>query len=365
MLHNARVNAEHLPATARDVDGGSYLQVFLIAAVVAMLGTRFYLSLTGFPRIGRGELHFAHLLWGGLLMLVALVLSLSLVGRRAKWLSAVVGGAGFGLFIDELGKFVTADNDYFFQPTIALIYVVFVGLFLVFRALERRSLSSTELLANAANQLPDLVLGGASHTEVARTLALLERADAEGPFAVALREAVGGTVCTPDRPPSLVVRMAQRAWHLYGRLREQPHFERAIELLFVVQAGFGLLGILGVASFGSSMVVSGGVSASSLAISDSVCGLVSLGLVLIGVIRLRQGGRLAAYRWFERSLLVSILFTQVILFWEDQLAAIGGLAWNLALLSSLQFAIHQEEGRRAVAALRDPQSRSLVSGSGA
>jgi hypothetical protein len=44
--------------------------------------------------------------------------------RRA---AAIVGGVGF--FIDELGKFITEDNNYFYNPAAALIYLIFIGLF--------------------------------------------------------------------------------------------------------------------------------------------------------------------------------------------------------------------------------------------
>src|SRR5919198_1157415 len=160
---------------ARDFDAGAYLQDFLVATVASILLTRLFLGLTGFPRLGGGGLHVAHMLWGGLLMLLALVLLLALLGKRTKRLAAVIGGAGFGLFVDELGKFITADNDYFFQPTIALIYSLLVLLFLAFPALERRSLSTEECLANAADMLREVVMGGATEVEIGRTLALLER----------------------------------------------------------------------------------------------------------------------------------------------------------------------------------------------
>ena len=84
-------------------------------------------------------------------MLVALVLLLAFVGRSMQRAVALLGGAGFGLCIDEVGKLVTSSNDYFFQPAVTLIYAVFVAIFLRFRTIERgRRFTSRELVANAS-----------------------------------------------------------------------------------------------------------------------------------------------------------------------------------------------------------------------
>ena len=198
-------------AAARDFEAGAYLQGFLIAAVAAVLLTRLLLEMTGFPRVGGGGLHVAHMLWGGLLMLVALILLLAVIGKRTKRLAALLGGAGFGLFIDELGKFITADNNYFFQPTIALIYTLLVLLFLAFRAIERRSLSPDEALANAADMLREVVMGGATEAEIGRTLGLLHGSKAEGPLVDGLRDAIRGAARAAECKPSRIARAAARA----------------------------------------------------------------------------------------------------------------------------------------------------------
>jgi hypothetical protein len=75
-----------------------------------------------------------------------------------------------------------------------------------------------------------------------------------------------------------------------------------------------------------------------------VSSTLSLGLTVVGVVRL-PNSRLAAYRWFERGVLISVFFTQVIVFWQDQLTALGGLFWDLVLLSVLRFLIRQEGAR--------------------
>jgi hypothetical protein len=67
-------------------------------------------------------------------------------------------------------------------------------------------------------------------------------------------------------------------------------------------------------------------------------------LVLVGTVRLPRS-RLAAFRWYQRALLVSILITRVFLFADDQLGALGGLAVDLALYAAVTFAIEEERAR--------------------
>jgi hypothetical protein len=307
---------------------------------VAVLITRLYLQLTGFPRVGGGGLHIAHLLWGGLLMLVALVLLLALLGKRAKRWAAILGGLGFGLFVDELGKFITDDNNYFFQPAIALIYVLFIVLFLAFRAIERRSLSSDELLINAADMLREVILGGATRAEVVRARRLLDRSGFEGPLADGLREAIDSASRAREQV-SLVASASAFAWRTYDRLIQWPWFHRAIWIIFVAQA---ILGLFTAIVLGWATVHNG---TPPVQVSTLITSAISLGLVLIGVVQLPRS-RVAAYRWFERAVLVSILITQVLIFWQDQLTSLGGLLWDLALLTTLRFLLKQEEARLAL-----------------
>ena len=55
-------------------------QNFLLISLVSFGGsviiTRLYLAMTGYPKIGSGDLHIAHVLWGGLILFIASLLPL-------------------------------------------------------------------------------------------------------------------------------------------------------------------------------------------------------------------------------------------------------------------------------------------------
>ena len=122
----------------RNIRARDQLELFLVAAISSLLLVRLYLHLTGYPQLGNGQLHIAHMLWGGLLMLIAIILSLSFLGARIQRWLALIGGAGFGIFIDELGKFITHDDNYFYRPAIGIIYAIFIILYLTFNFLSRQ-----------------------------------------------------------------------------------------------------------------------------------------------------------------------------------------------------------------------------------
>lgn len=143
----------------RYMDSGRLAEIFLINSVLAIIAIRVFLHLTNYPTLGGEGIHIAHMLWGGFLMLIALFLLLFFLDRKPKVLAAVVGGLGFGTFIDELGKFITSDNDYFFKPTFAFIYLIFVAIFLLIRWVERsRSFTKTEYLVNAIELIKHSIL---------------------------------------------------------------------------------------------------------------------------------------------------------------------------------------------------------------
>src|SRR5687767_5655995 len=132
--------ARRLPWLRRPVrrEGAErYLLVTLVSFAGTVILTRWFLALTGFPQIGGGDLHIAHALWGGVALFAAAILPILLAGRFVYVTSALLAGVGIGLFIDEVGKFITAENDYFYPAAAPIIYATFLIAVLVWLRARR------------------------------------------------------------------------------------------------------------------------------------------------------------------------------------------------------------------------------------
>ncbi len=188
-----------LSRPARSFDLHQHLTTLFVCAVATVLLTRALLAATGYPQVGSSSLHIAHVLYGGLLLLAALIATLGFLSPGVQPVAAVIGGVGFGLFIDEVGKFVTKNVNYFYRPAIAIIYVSFVCLFGVIRWLARRRFTAKEATLIAIDSLQRAATGTLTNERRTRVLRLLAEAGAAGPLVQSVRELLEGSAAEEER----------------------------------------------------------------------------------------------------------------------------------------------------------------------
>ncbi|MFP3952203.1 MAG: hypothetical protein ACLFVP_08725 [Candidatus Bathyarchaeia archaeon] len=103
-----------------------YLRLTLLSFASSVIFVRSFLVATGYPQLGTSELHIAHVLLGGALLFTAALLPLIYANRWVYTWNSVLAGVGVGLFIDEVGKFITRNNDYFHPAAAPVIYASFL-----------------------------------------------------------------------------------------------------------------------------------------------------------------------------------------------------------------------------------------------
>lgn len=128
---------ERIRKPVRRKNAEQYLLFTLLSFATTVILIRLFLSLTGYPQVGNNTLHIAHAIWGGLLLFIASLLTLILANRWVYTIGALFAGAGVGLFIDEVGKFITQDNDYFFPAAAPIIYTLFLLTVLLYLQMRR------------------------------------------------------------------------------------------------------------------------------------------------------------------------------------------------------------------------------------
>ena len=336
----------------RSLDLTRDLTTLFVCAVSTVLLTRSFLALAGYPQVGGSKFHIAHVLYGGLLLLAACVVSLGFLNPEVKVVAAVLGGVGFGLFIDEVGKFVTTDNNYFFQPATAMIYVIFMLLFLTFRLIERRQvLPEQGYLVNAVEVLKDALASNLDEDKRDRALLLLQQSDQQDPVVKALEAALHQVQPAPDPAPRRLTVLARRARDLYHRIVRERWFSRLLVLFFVVYAAGATFTFVG-DIVSSNGLAAGGVRHTTADWGDFLASMLADVLIIAGTIQLlrRRHAPLSAYHWFRRAVLVSLFIGQVFTFYLVQLEAVIWVAVDLVALGALDYMIAQEQVRAAPSA---------------
>lgn len=315
----------------------------MIIAIATILITRLYLELTNYPQVGGKTLHIAHALYGGALMMLALLLGWLFLGFGVRAVAVLIGGIGFGLFLDEVGKFVTKDNDYFYGPSSEIMYVLVVVVLVANRIVrDSRRPSHEETLANAAQIAAQGVAHGIPEHRREWAMRMVDRAEAEG----AQRETIDGLrlLLKNCRSSSSRLHDAQKfAPRLIPGFFKSPRWVPVVAWGITVVASTGVVfgiielvvGDLHLDSSDRSIDIDGmGIASGILFVSS--CS--TLAFVLPSAVRLRNG-KLWPLRMLRIGALIFTLLNALVDFAQEGFAALTNVAIGLFTLAVLSHRI--------------------------
>ncbi|MHB8651372.1 MAG: hypothetical protein ACYDBR_14550 [Gaiellaceae bacterium] len=296
------------------------------------------IAATGYPQVGGSKLHIAHVLYGGLLLLAALIATLAFLSPATRSLTPVVGGIGFGLFIDEVGKFVTKNVNYFYRPAIAIIYVCFVVLFGIIRWLSRRRFTGEEATLIGLEALQRAVVGSLSAERRTRVLGLLRASPDADPLARSVCELLERSAAAPASP-SFSHRLSQRLAARWVPLTRRRLFRRAVFAALIAAAA--------ISGGETAWLLRDGFGGASFSQRAFVLTTLAADLMLaIGAIRLTRS-LLSALHWYDHAVLLEITVGQVF-YASEQLAATLDLVALLALWGLIRWAVQLESAQTPI-----------------
>lgn len=314
-----------------------HFEYFLISAVFSLLGIRFYLALTGYPQLGGGNFHIAHMLWGGLFMLIAIIILISYINAESKVIAVVLAGIGFGTFIDELGKFITADNNYFYQPTIALIYLIFVSIYLVSKWFSEVAVySSKTYVANAVEGFKEFVILDLDEEEKNKTLAYLALADKNDPTVKLLTDLI--QKARPNKKEfSVYLYIKNKTLKWYRNAIFAKWVSRGLIFYFILNSFFNVFSSAGIAySSDEYAVIYTGYFLSSVFMAV---------LVAIGIYFYFKKENIKFYFYFHKAALVGIFLIQFFIFLQNELMGITSLIFYITVYLIINYSIEGENQR--------------------
>lgn len=319
---------------ARNLESAVIFRKFLISAVFAILLIRGFLHLTGYFQLGSESIHIAHMLWGGMLMLTSLILLMGFLNNSSRHLAAVIAGLGFGAFIDELGKFITSDNDYFFKPTFAFIYLIFIGLYFLFEFIDEKiEPSEKEYKINALEIAKEVILHDLDVGERRKALSYLSKLDKNDLVVHEIKEMIDSIKPKPENNADIFERPLLFVREKYLLVVKRKRFARFMMFVFIVISLINLFESLKIISYVNGFWEIG------LLLAAILSGF----LVVVGVYHHRRKNTSRAYKFYRWSIIVNIFVTQFFQFYHEQLLALLGLMVSITIYTGLQFLIDNEE----------------------
>jgi tetratricopeptide (TPR) repeat protein len=322
----------------RNVEFSRLFDSFFISAISTILIVRFYLIITGYPQIGNSTLHISHLLPGTILMLAAILIMLAAVNRAVRDLAAVLAGVGFGLSWDELGKFITQNNNYFFKPTLGLIYLSFVVLYLLAKYAGQKRLSQDDYIANAIDLIKEAAIKDLDIWEYEHAKELMLHVSPNHVLYQPTMEMLRRVKPTGKRQPLLTDKAVALVMKPIHKLSKWRNFT---QMVIIVAIAYGVINIFVTlfyiyGAFSSEHFHQSILSGDESDLAGALSALITVILLSIGAYYYRRGRHKKAYELFEAGLLIDIFVGQVILFFKSPRVAIAGLFITLFLLLNIK-----------------------------
>lgn len=330
------------------------LLIVVVCFGASVVLTRLFLDLTGYPKLGGdSEIHVAHVLWGGLLLTLGALLPLLFANSWTLTLAAVLDGIGVGLFIDEVGKFITQKTDYFYPLAAPIIYATFLLLVLAFLLLRRRGEPSPRAqLYDVFDSMKDVLdhdLDRRERGDLLRSLRALN-ANATAPSHTALATALLAFLESDELElaPRRVGRGQRAASRLQFRLRRMATRRRLKAIVTLGFVGLIFTALLGVLVMVSLMfdvgilvklaqpIISGNATyfddsptwvIISIAV-NTLCGL----LGVAGVVAILRGRVATGLRLGMVGLVIGLTLGNLLTFYFQQFYAVFDALWHLLVL---------------------------------
>lgn len=267
-------------------------------------------------------------------MLAALITLFSFLSQRTAAVASVLGGIGFGAFIDELGKFITADNNYFFQPTISLIYIIFVLIFLITRFIPRHhEFSQREYLVNAIEMIKESAIDDFDEDERRRAEEYLRHCDQRNEMVKALKKMLQNIDVAPTPRPGFFTRIRRKFRVFYYRVAESDRILTAVIAYLAGTTAWTFVNSVIYFTSRADMHYS--------EIGQLYSSMLAGSFVLIGLFALKFS-RHEAYRYFRFAMLITILLTEFFSLMNPVWYELFVLGGNVFVLLVINYAMIRE-----------------------
>jgi hypothetical protein len=318
----------------------TYLLLTLLSFALSVSLTRLFLAVTGYPQLGGGELHISHVLWGGLLLFIGALLPLLVANRWAYRATAILAGVGIGLFIDEVGKFVTASYDYFYAPAAPIIYAFFLICVLVYlqvsKPRQRHPRSELYATLELLEEILDHDLDKKEQQEIKNRLAYVI-AEEQNPDMARLADSLyayfddNELTLTPAHPGWLQ-RLSGRVQAFEDRYIDRLRMKRLL-VAGILILGTGSIIVPAVSTIIYLASISRGETMETIWFLIFQVILLGTGITLIAAaVRIWKGSEESGLRTSYITLLVYLTIINIFLFYFYQFAIILAALYQFALL---------------------------------